>query len=62
MKRMEYAVALLKKHPELTIAAIADMCGIKSATTFVNHFKETYGMAPSDYRASIVDSTPPIDS
>ena len=59
MKRMEYAVALLKEHRELTIAAIADMSGIKSATTFVNHFKETYGMAPSDYRASIVDSTPP---
>ena len=59
MKRMEYAVALLKEHPELTIAAIADMSGIKSTTTFVNHFKETYGMAPSDYRASIVDSTPP---
>jgi AraC-like DNA-binding protein len=59
MKRMEYAVALLKKHPELTIAAIADMCGIKSTTTFVSHFKETYGMAPSDYRDSIVDSTPP---
>lgn len=59
MKRMEYAVALLKEHPEFTIAAVADMCGIKSTTTFVNHFKETYGMAPSDYRASIVDSTPP---
>ena len=59
MKRMEYAVALLKEHPELTIAAIADMSGIKSTTTFVNRFRETYGMAPSDYRASIVDSTPP---
>ena len=59
MKRMEYAVALLKKHPELTIAAIADMCGIKSTTTFVSHFKETYGMAPSDYRASIVNSASP---
>jgi AraC-like DNA-binding protein len=59
MKRMEYAVALLKEHPELTIAAIADMCGIKSTTTFVNRFKETYGMAPCDYRASIVDSAPP---
>jgi len=59
MKRMEYAVALLKKHPELTIAAIADMCGIKSTTTFVSHFKETYGMAPSDYRASIINSASP---
>lgn len=56
MKRMEYAVALLKEHPELTIAAIADMSGIKSTTTFVNHFKETYGMAPSDYRTSAYDS------
>ena len=59
MKRMEYAVTLLKEHPEFTIAAVADMCGIKSTTTFVNHFKETYGMAPSDYRASTANSTPP---
>ena len=59
MKRMEYAVSLLKEHPELTIAAIADMSGVKSVTTFVNHFKETYGITPSDYRASIANSTSP---
>lgn len=59
MKRMEYAVALLKKHPEFTIAAIADMSGIKSTTTFVNHFKDTFGITPSDYRASIANSIPP---
>ena len=59
MKRMEYAVALLKEHPELTIAAIADMCGIKSTTTFVNHFRDTFGITPSDYRASIGETTPP---
>lgn len=53
MKRMEYAVDLLKEHPELTIAAIAEMCGIKSTTTFVNHFKDTYGITPSDFRLSI---------
>ena len=53
MKRMEYAVNLLKEHPELTIAAIAEMCGIKSTTTFVNHFKDTYGITPSDFRLSI---------
>ena len=59
MKRMEYAVALLKEHPELTIAAIADMCGIKSTTTFVNHFRDTFGITPSDYRASIGETAPP---
>ena len=59
MKRMEYAVTLLKEHPELTIAAIADMIGIKSITTFVNHFKDTFGITPSDYRASIANSTSP---
>lgn len=59
MKRMEYAVALLKKHPELTIAAIADMSGIKSTTTFVNHFKGTFGITPSDYRKSAYDSASP---
>lgn len=64
MKRMEYAVNLLKEHPELTIAAIAEMCGIKSTTTFVNHFKDTYGITPSDYRISITTFAPPppIDS
>lgn len=59
MKRMEYAVTLLKGHPELTIAAIADMCGIKSTTTFVNHFRDTFGITPSDYRASIGETAPP---
>ena len=59
MKRMEYAVNLLKEHPELTIAAIAEMCGIKSTTTFVNHFKDTYGITPSDYRISITTFAPP---
>ena len=59
MKRMEYAITLLKEHPEFTIAAIADMIGIKSITTFVNHFKDTFGITPSDYRASIANSTSP---
>lgn len=55
MKRMEYAVNLLKERPELTIAAVAEMSGIRSTTTFVNHFKDTYGITPSDFRTS----TPP---
>ena len=59
MKRMEYAVTLLKEHPELTIAAIADYVGIKSTTTFVNHFKDTFGITPSDYRNTDFNSAPP---
>ena len=59
MKRMESAVNLLKEHPDLTIAAIAEMVGIKSTTTFVNHFKDTYGLTPSDYRNSVSNFTPP---
>ena len=59
MKRMEYAVTLLKEHPELTIAAIADSVGIKSTTTFVNHFKDTFGITPSDYRNTDFNSAPP---
>ena len=58
MKRMEYALLLLKKHPELTIAAISESCGIKSTTTFVNRFKEAYGMTPSEFRKS-AEITPP---
>jgi AraC-like DNA-binding protein len=63
MKRMEYAVTLLKEHPALTIAAIADSVGIKSTTTFVNHFKDTFGITPSDYRNTDFNSAPPpVDS
>ena len=58
VKRMEYAITLLKERPELTIAGIAEMSGIKSTTTFVNHFKETYGMTPSDFRVSITNTRP----
>ena len=58
VKRMEYAITLLKERPELTIAGIAEMSGIKSTTTFVNHFKETYGMTPSDFRVSIANTHP----
>ena len=59
MIRMEYAVSLIKKHPELTIAAISEACGIKSTTTFVNRFKEAYGLTPSEYRACNTEITPP---
>lgn len=60
-KRMEYAILLIKMHPEYTLNAIADACGIKSPATFIRNFKNIYGMTPSEYREQIGagDFTPP---
>ena len=55
-KRMIYAVALMKEHPEYTMNAIAEACGIKSAATFIRNFKNAFGMTPSDYRKTIDNS------
>lgn len=52
-KRMEYAIVLIKIHPEYTLNAIAEACGIKAPATFIRHFRNTYGMTPSEYRAQI---------
>ena len=49
-KRMEYAVALMKQHPEYTLQAICEACGIKSSTTFIRNFKNAYGITPSEFR------------
>jgi len=50
IKRMEYAIQLIKQHPEYTLGAIAEACGIKSAATFIRNFRNTYGMTPSEFR------------
>ncbi len=52
-KRMEYAVQLMKEHPEYTLAAIAEACGMKSPTTFIRNFRESYDLTPSEYRKSV---------
>jgi AraC-like DNA-binding protein len=49
-KRMEYAVALMRQHPEYTLQAICEACGIKSAATFIRNFKNAYGITPSEFR------------
>lgn len=61
IKRMEYAVELMKQHPEYTLAAIAEACGIKSPATFIRNFRNTYGMSPSEFRKYIDEGvgTPP---
>lgn len=60
-KRMEYAIVLIKIHPEYTLNAVAEACGIKSAATFIRNFKNVYGMTPSEYRQQMEEdnSAPP---
>ena len=57
-KRMEYAVYLMNAHPEYTLKAISEACGILSSTTFIRNFKEIYDMTPSEFRNSS-EITPP---
>ncbi len=52
IKRVEYGAKLLLKHPEYTIAAIANECGMTNTVTFNRTFKEVYGMTPSEYRTN----------
>ena len=56
---MEYAVQLMKEHPEYTLAAIAEACGMKSPTTFIRNFRESYDLTPSEYRKSLEKLPPP---
>ena len=57
IKRMEYAVSLMREHPEYTIESIADACGIKSPATFVRNFKTVYDMTPSDFRRQLAEDS-----
>lgn len=60
-KRMEYAITLIKEHPEYTLGAISEACGIKSPATFIRNFKNAYGMTSSEFRKELEESfaTPP---
>ena len=59
-KRMEYAVMLIKQHPEYSLGAISEACGIKSPATFIRNFKHAYGMTPSEFRKQLdEDELPP---
>ena len=58
-KRMDYAVSLMKEHPEYTLLAIAEACGINNAATFIRNFKNAYDMTPSEVRKSLEEFPPP---
>lgn len=51
--KLEYAAKLLKEHPDYSMDAIAQSCGILSGSTFYRLFSENYGMTPLDFRRSI---------
>lgn len=48
-KRVAYAVALMKQHPNYTLQAISEDSGFSSMRTFNRVFRELYGCAPSEY-------------
>ncbi|WP_106828936.1 AraC family transcriptional regulator [Parabacteroides pacaensis] len=54
--RLEYATRLMEEHPEYSIEAIAEECGISSSTTFYRLFFEEYKMTPKNFRDSLKHS------
>lgn len=54
--RLEYAARLLEEHPEYSVDAIAEICGISSSSSFYRLFFEEYGMTPKSYRASLTQT------
>ena len=58
-KRMEYAAEIMRQHPDYTMNAIAEACGIMSAATFIRNFRAVFGMAPNDFRKELESTYPP---
>ncbi len=48
--RLNYALELLDKHPEMTLEAVAVDSGHGSYSPFFRTFGKMYGMSPSEYR------------
>ena len=51
--RLEYATRLMEQHPEYSIEAVAEKCGISSSTTFYRLFLAEYRMTPKNFRDSL---------
>ena len=58
-KRMEYAADMMRQHPDYTLNAISEACGIMSPATFIRNFKAVFGMAPNDFRKELESTYPP---
>lgn len=58
-KRMEYAADMMRQHPDYTLNAISEACGIMSPATFIRNFKAVFGMAPNDFRKELESTYSP---
>lgn len=52
-KRLEYATNELEIHPEYTINAIAESCGLPNVPTFNRLFRKHFGMTPTEFRKAL---------
>ena len=50
--RLSQAYAMLREHPERTVADVAERCGFYDHSHFVRAFREAYGRLPSEVDAS----------
>lgn len=50
--RVEYAINLMQKNPEMPIREVSELSGFRSQTTFRKVFKEVMGCLPSDIHNS----------
>lgn len=51
--RIDAAIELMQLHPDYTIEAISQECGMASVQTFYRVFGEQTGMSPSEYRINL---------
>ena len=56
-KRLDYAATQLELHPEYTINAIAESCGLPNVPTFNRLFRKRFGMTPSEFRKALKSRT-----
>lgn len=56
-KRAYYAANYIKKHPEYTIAAVVEACGMNNSVTLNRSFKDLFGMSPSEYRQRLLNGS-----
>lgn len=49
-KRVAYATKLMQEHPNYSMEAIANECGIGNLSTFYRIFKHVYHISPAEYR------------
>ncbi len=57
-RRLEKARIALAEDRRRKIIEVAYSCGIESLSVFYRGFRDAYGMTPTDFRNSLLDTTP----